>query len=127
MDIKVGTDIIEVNRIKDSIESTDEKFIERVFTQKEIEYCENTNQMRFQHYAARFAAKEAVFKAVASLFDSKFELSWQNIEITNLDDGKPIVTFIGIDESITNQISSIDLSISHIKEYAMAMTAVILK
>lgn len=94
---------------------------------KEIEYCENTNQMRFQHYAARFAAKEAIFKAVASLFESKFDLSWLNMEITNLEDGKPVVEFINVDAKITDQISSIDLSISHIKEYAMAMVAVIIK
>ena len=57
MNIKTGTDIIEIERVKDSIENTDGKFCERVFTEKEIQYCESKKTQRYQHYAARFAAK----------------------------------------------------------------------
>ena len=61
MKIKTGVDIIEIERVKKSIEETEGKFCERVFTQKEIEYCESKKAQKYQHYAARFAAKEAVF------------------------------------------------------------------
>ena len=62
MNITCGTDIIEIERIKESIENIGEKFLKRVFTDKEIEYCESKKVQKYQHYAARFAAKEATFK-----------------------------------------------------------------
>ena len=64
MQIKTGIDIIEVNRIKEAIQDLDEKFLKRVYTNYEIEYCNSKNNMKYQHFAARFAAKEAVFKAI---------------------------------------------------------------
>ena len=67
MKIKTGVDIIEINRIKQSIEETNGKFCDRVYTQKEIEYCESKKLQKYQHYAARFAAKEAVLKAISQL------------------------------------------------------------
>ena len=59
MKISCGTDIIEIERIKDSIEETNNKFLNRVYTKKEIEYCESKKAQRYQHYAARFAAKRS--------------------------------------------------------------------
>ena len=61
MKLLCGTDIIEINRIKDAIESLGEKFINKIYTKSEIEYCEGKGKQKYQHYAARFAAKEAVF------------------------------------------------------------------
>ncbi|MGN0688933.1 MAG: holo-ACP synthase, partial [Oscillospiraceae bacterium] len=58
----VGTDIIEIERIKESIENYGKSFLEKVFTEQEIHYCEKHKKMKYQHYAARFAAKEAVSK-----------------------------------------------------------------
>ena len=63
MKITCGTDIIEIKRIRESIETIGEKFLQRVFTENEINYCESKGQQKYQHYAARFAAKEAAFKA----------------------------------------------------------------
>ena len=63
----VGTDIIEVDRIKEALK--DERFTLRVFTDKEIDYCEKKRRSKYQHYAARFAAKEAVFKSFFSFFN----------------------------------------------------------
>ena len=60
MQIKCGIDIIEINRIKEVIQENEEKFLSRVFTKKEIEYCEKSNAAKYEHYAARFAAKEAL-------------------------------------------------------------------
>lgn len=124
MEIKVGTDIIEVERIKESIESLGEKFLNRVYTKNEIEYCEKTNSMKFQHYAARFAAKEAVFKAISKLLNNKFDISWKDIEIKNDENGRPYVELYCIEKQ---KIADIDISLSHIKDYAIAMVAVTIR
>ena len=65
MEYKVGNDIIEVERVESSIQKLGESFLNRVFTPAEIEYCESKNKMKYQHYAARFAGKEAIFKAIS--------------------------------------------------------------
>ena len=69
--LKTGIDIIEVKRIEEGIEKYGEKFLNRVFTEKEIEYCESKKAQKFQSYAGRFAGKEAVFKAVSAYLDNK--------------------------------------------------------
>lgn len=116
MDIKCGTDIIEVNRVKEAIEKHQEKFLNKVFTEKEIQHCETKNIMKYQHYAARYAAKEAVFKAISQTLDSKFDITWTDIEILNDSNGRP---YVEINNDILNNIK-IDISLSHIKEYAIA-------
>lgn len=125
MKIKCGTDIIEIDRIKESIEETDGKFCERVYTKSEIEYCESKKSQKYQHYAARFAAKEAVFKAVSELFQNKYDVSWQDIEIINDENGKPHVNILKTE--IIKNIENIDLSISHCKLYATANVVVLHK
>ena len=67
MKILCGTDIIEISRIKESIENLGDKFLNRVYTQKEIAYCESKKTQKYQSYAVRFAAKEAVFKALDTI------------------------------------------------------------
>ena len=94
MKILTGTDIIEINRIKESIESLGENFKNKIYTEKEIEYCETKKNVKFQHYAGRFAAKEAIFKAISELLDDKFEISWKDAEVLNDKNGKPKITFI---------------------------------
>ena len=125
MEIKCGTDIIEIDRIKQSIEETDGKFCEKVYTKKEIEYCESKKNQKYQHYSARFAAKEAVFKAISELLQNKYDISWQDIEIINDDNGKPHVNILKKD--IMQNIETIDLSISHCKLYATANVVVLYK
>ena len=124
MKIKCGTDIIEIYRIQDSIDTIGERFIKRVFTPKEIEYCESKLQQKYQHYAARFAAKEAAFKAVSENLSDKYALSWQDVEIENDENGRPQ---IHINKINTELIENIDLSISHCKEYACANVVVLYK
>lgn len=116
MEIKTGIDIIEIERVRNSIEETDGKFCERVYTQKEIEYCESKKSQKYQHYAARFAAKEAVFKAISSILPSKYDIGWKDIEVLNDDTGRPYVNILNQDIKVDN----IDISISHCKEYAVA-------
>ena len=124
MKIKCGTDIIEIDRIKSSIENTGEGFLNRVYTKNEIQYCESKKTQKYQHYAARFAAKEAVFKAISPFLEDKYWICWKDLEVQNNSQGRPIVNLIG--EGYKN-IEQIDLSISHCKTYAVASVVVILK
>ncbi|MCI8486870.1 MAG: 4'-phosphopantetheinyl transferase superfamily protein [Clostridia bacterium] len=88
MHIRTGIDIIEVNRIKESINSLGQKFLKRVFTDYEIKYCNSKNNMKYQHFAARFAGKEAIFKAISSSLKSKYDITWTDIEIKNDEERK---------------------------------------
>lgn len=124
MKITCGTDIIEIERIKKSIEETGERFLERVYTKKEIAYCESKKGQKYQHYAARFAAKEAVFKAISVCITDKYSICWKDIEIVNNEQGRPHVSLIGVD---LKNIESIDISISHCKQYAVANVFILFK
>lgn len=93
MQIKTGIDIIEVDRIEESINSLGEKFLKRVFTDYEIKYCNSKNNMKYQHFAARFAAKEAIFKAISSSFESKYDITWTDIEIKNDENRKTYIFY----------------------------------
>lgn len=123
MNISCGIDIIEVERIEKAIQNLGDKFIKKVYTKKEIEYCESKNVMKYQHFAARFAGKEAVFKAVSKFIENKYELKWKDIEILNDKNGRPYVKLN--EEKIKDNIE-IDISLSHIKDYAIA-NCIILK
>lgn len=122
MRISCGTDIIEINRIKDSIENSDGKFLERVFTDAERQYCESKKSQKYQHYAARFAAKEAVFKAISIKVEDKYSICWKDIEILNTEQGRPYVNLQRIE---FDDIEQIDISVAHCKEYAIANVTVL--
>lgn len=124
MKIACGTDIIEIERVKESIENLGEKFLERVYTKKEIEYCESKKKQKYQHYAARFAAKEALFKAISWKLEDKYEICWKDIEVLNNKQGRPELKVIGVD---LKNIENIDISISHCKSYAVANVVVLTK
>lgn len=124
MKILCGTDIIEINRIKQSIERSGQNFLKLVFTPKEIEYCEKRKAAKYYHYAGRFAAKEAIFKAVSSLLENKFDISWHNAEVINDENGNPKIEFLDIK---FDKIKNIDISISHCKEYAVASVVAIVE
>lgn len=124
MKITCGTDIIEIERIKDSIESTNNKFLDRVYTKNEIQYCESKKSQKYQHYAVRFAAKEAVFKALSEKLEDKYSICWKDIEIVNNNQGKPYVNLVSNYDKFIEQI---DLSLSHCKQYAVANVIIILK
>lgn len=116
MKISCGVDIIEIDRVKESIEQLGDKFLNRVFTDKEIEYCESRKNQKYQHYAARFAAKEAVFKAISVMIPDKYGINWKDIEILNDDTGRPYVNILNHDI----KSEDVDVSISHCREYAVA-------
>lgn len=119
MKLSVGTDIIEISRIRNLIDNTN--FIERMYTKKEIEYCESKKEQKYQSYAARFAAKEAIYKALSNIMPSNY--SWKDFEIVNSNNGKPEVC---LHLDIRN-LTSIEISISHCKEYAVAYVTVIME
>lgn len=123
MEIKTGIDIIEIERVKQSIEETGGKFCDRVYTEQEIEYCESKKAQKYQHYAARFAAKEAVLKAISQMLKNKYDLEWKEIEILNDNEGRPYVNILKKDININD----IDISISHCKTYAIANVVVTYK
>lgn len=124
MKVKCGVDIIEISRVKESIENLGENFLNRVYTKNEIEYCEGRGKSKYEHYAARFAVKEAVFKALSQMVNDKYEITWKDIETINDDQGRPKVEVLFIKN---NKIENIDVSISHCKEYAIANVVVLLK
>ena len=115
MKINCGTDIIEIDRIKNAIENLGEKFLQTVFTEEEIKYCEARRVQKYQHYAARFAAKEAAFKALGNDMHNQV-IDWKTFEVIKDENGKPELIVNG---KVQN-LESIDVSISHCKEYANA-------
>ncbi len=116
MVVGTGVDITEVRRIRQAIEKWGKDFSKRVFTPTELKNAKNKTSF-YQHLAGRFAAKEAIFKAAG---DSR--LSWQDIQIYNNRQGKPVCMFLnGKGKNI-----EVHISISHVKTYAVA-SAVITK
>lgn len=123
MDFYCGTDIIEVNRVKDAIQNA-KGFKEKVFTQREIDYAENKGEkVKYQHYAGRFAAKEAIYKAISKIDNN---ISWKQIEILNdnTNKGRPFVNIYDKKGNVRKDVNKIDVSISHIKELAIANAVV---
>ena len=124
MRVKCGVDIIEISRIQDSIEKLGDVFLNKVYTKKEIEYCESKGKNKYQHSAARFAVKEAAFKAISKILKDKYSVCWKDFEVINDEQGRPNLTLYNVD---TTKIESIDVSISHCKLYATANVTVLFK
>ena len=124
MKITTGIDIIEVDRIRKAIDEMGDVFLNRIYTEKEIEYCNKSEIMKYQHFAARFAVKEAVFIAISEFTNGRNDELWKDIEVINTDSGKPEVNVDNITKNIeknaNKKLKDIDISISHIKEYAVA-------
>lgn len=115
-----GNDIIRISRVQESIEKIGETFLKRVYTEEEISYCESRRMCKYQSYAARFAAKEAVYKALAP--KTSKEIEWKNIEVKREENGNPYVELHGKLKEIAKEkgINSMDISLSHDGDYAMA-------
>lgn len=110
MILGTGVDITEVNRIRKAIEKWGDSFLSRVFTSGELINAKTRGSL-YQHLAGRFAAKEAVFKALGDE-----NLNWQDVEILNDKQGKPSCKFLNAKGRGMNVI----VSISHVKNYAVA-------
>ncbi len=116
----IGTDIVEVARIKQAIEKIALKH--KVFSPREIAYCEQDKTA--QSYAARGAAKEAFFKALGTGW--RGEMNINEVEILNDELGKPFIELSGETRKIFNQQggTTIHVSLSHIKDYAIAYVVI---
>src|SRR5262245_52769943 len=119
MIISIGVDIIEVARVREVLARTP-RFVERVFTAAERAYCDSRGVVAPQHYAARFAAKEAALKAFQTGW--RGGISWQDVEIAARDSGAPYLIFTGQVRKIYEQFgaTATHLSISHTSEHAIA-------
>ena len=115
----IGTDIIESLRIAQMIEKHGELFLNRVYTPHEIEYC-SARKAATQHYAGRFAAKEAVLKALGTGWTRGIQ--WRDIEVHNDLGGKPSIVLSGgaYELSVQQGIDEMLISISHCRNYATA-------
>lgn len=114
-----GVDIVEVFRMRDAVEKWGENFLSKIFTNREIKYS-NSKRFSCQHFAARFAAKEAVVKAFGE--PRKSPLKWTDIEVLNDEEGKPVIKFHGdaMELKKRKKVDDIILSMSHSKNYAVA-------
>lgn len=120
MIIGTGIDIVKVERIKKAIEKNGERFIKRLFTETEKAYCEKREKSKYQHYAARFAAKEAVFKALGTGW--RKGVSWSEIEVKNEPSGKPTLNVFGKTKEVAEALGgkTFHISITHSDEYAIS-------
>ncbi len=118
----IGIDLIEVERVAEKIGKLS-GFRELVFSKGEIEYCElRTN--KFEHYAARFAAKEAFFKAMGTGW--RDGTAFNEVEIINEENGKPVISFLGKTAASVSKLNlgKIAVSLSHLKTMATAIVII---
>lgn len=119
MIVSIGIDIIEVRRIREVLARTP-RFAERVFTSAERAYCDGRGAVAAQHYAARFAAKEAALKALQTGW--RGGIGWQDVEIASHARGAPYLIFHGQVEELFERsgATAAHLSLSHTSEHAIA-------
>ena len=119
MIVSIGIDIIEVHRISEVLLRTP-RFAARVFTSAERAYCDSRGVGAAQHYAARFAAKEATFKALQTGW--RGGIAWQDAEVASRDSGAPYLIFYGQVKELFQQsgASAVHLSLSHTSQHAIA-------
>jgi holo-[acyl-carrier protein] synthase len=124
MGVFCGVDMVEIERVKDSIDKLGESFIQRIFTPAEIEYCENRRSGKYESYTARFAAKEAISKALGTGFTQGVGL--KGIELIATESGKPEVILHGRTKErfISMGGTAIDISMTHCRDYAVAFAVI---
>ena len=120
MIVGTGVDLCEVPRIRASVERFGERFLKRIYTEKELAYVARKAN-KFERYAARFAAKEAGMKAIGTGWRNG--ITWRDFEVTNLPSGKPTLAFYGVAAQIASKLGvvNVSLSVTHTAEMAMAM------
>jgi len=122
MIVSIGVDMVEVERIRRALEDgrIGRRFRERVFTEKEIRYCETKKRGKYESYAGRFAAKEAVMKALGRGWGS--QVAWRDIEVARARSGKPDIV---LHEKTAGRAAALgirrwSLSISHTAQHGLA-------
>lgn len=112
----MGVDLVSVERVKEAVEEWGKRFLHRVFSEREREYC-LSRKRKYEHLAGRFAAKESVVKAVGR------KLPWREIEVIAEKSGEPFVRLDLTDERIPDG-AEVHLSITHTEEYAIAIAII---
>lgn len=107
----IGIDIVEIDRVKNAVKRHGDKFLKRIFTSQEIEYCTKFNKLKFPELSVRFAAKEAYSKANGT---GMVGIRWKGIETGNERSGKPYLKING------KKMKNMHLTLSHSKKYAVA-------
>jgi holo-[acyl-carrier protein] synthase len=123
MIVGTGVDLVNISRIKKMILKWDKRFLKKIYTAKEIEYCEKKSINRYHSYAGIFAAKEACAKALGTGFRG---IGWKDIEVNNDNLGKPSIY---LSNALKNkfkgkEINNSHLSISHTEKLAIAMVII---
>ena len=119
MIISTGIDIVEVYRIREAMTRTP-RFRERVFTEAEQSYCDARGAAAFQSFAARFAAKEAMLKALKTGWSGA--IAWRDVEVRIAEDGSPFIRLFGEAEKLFRMsgADTVHLALSHTSEHAIA-------
>ena len=118
----IGVDLVEVSRIEHSLERFGDRFLQRVFTTGEIEYCKSMPYPA-RHLAARFAAKEAVSKAFGTGIGKA--MGWKDIDVHRKPSGEPFLVFHGgADKLAISRGVRASISLSHTEHHAVAMVAI---
>jgi holo-[acyl-carrier protein] synthase len=119
MIVGTGVDIVEVPRVAAAIERFGPRFLRRIFTAQEIQYCDSKHN-RVERFAARFAAKEAAFKAIGT--GLRRGVTWHDAEVTRQPGGRPTLTFHGRGAEFAAQlgVKHVALSLSHTEQHAIA-------
>ena len=121
MVLGIGIDIIEIERIQKSIEEYGDAFLNKIYTKTEIDYC-ISRPNKYQHLAARFAAKEAIYKALSA--DTEKIYSWQDVEIYNELNGLPRVNFYGSLKNYLGNEKQLKISMSHSENYVTCVAII---
>ncbi len=116
----IGVDIVEISRLERAIEQYGDRFVNRVFTEQEIDYCERVAR-KAERYATRFAAKEAARKAIGAA-TPVVALAWRDVEIISSTEGAPQLQFHGRAAELVKElkISRAHISLSHERDQAIA-------
>lgn len=120
MIVGIGVDLAEVDRIRAAIGRHGQRFIDRIYTPREIAYVERKAN-RYERYAARFAAKEAGMKAIGTGW--RRGVRWKDFEVSNLPSGRPTLRFHGVAAEFASElgVANIALSITHTAQQGMAI------
>lgn len=123
----LGIDIVPIIKIKSLIKEHSEEFLKKLYTEREILYCQSRKKNSIKHFAGRFAAKEAVLKAIG--IGKRGRVEWTDIEILNNGYGEPVVYFYGEVLNILQRknIKKLSVSISHSDNYAVACATAFIK
>ena len=119
MIVGIGIDIAEPRRLEEAVGRYGRRFLERIFTPREIAYCERKRN-KWERYAARFAAKEAAFKALGTGW--RRGVRWQEAEVINQPSGKPTLELSGRARELAARlgVQNISLSLTHSEQFALA-------